>query len=39
MTKSDKLSVLFFFKNEEKILENFVKRTTVTCNMLFAKKI
>ena len=39
MTKSDKLSVLFSFKNEEKNIRKLVKRTTVTCNMCLQKNL
>ena len=39
MTKSDKLSVLFSFKNEERNIRKLVKRTTLTCNMCLQEKL
>ena len=39
MTKSDKLSVLFSFKNEERNIRKLVERTTVTCNMCLQEKL
>ena len=39
MTKSNKLSVLFSFKNEERNIRKLVKRTTDTCEMCLKDKL
>ena len=39
MSKLDKLSVLFSFKNEERNIKQLVKRTTDTCNLCIEDKL